>query len=117
MTSAMHTSRDVILRTEAWEEATTFYGAVLGLRVSHRSDTLMGFETGSFCLYVEKGEGHGPVFDFLVSDVQATKHRLVAEGCVVVEEDASVPRCYLRDRFGLVFNLGRVASAPTVDGD
>jgi hypothetical protein len=31
---------------------------------------------------------------------------LLKAGCVVVEEDASVPRCYLRDPFGLVFNLG-----------
>jgi hypothetical protein len=76
------------------------------LPVTHESENLMGFETGSFCLYVEKGEPHGPVFDFLVPDVQAEKRRLMAAGCMVVEEDASVPRCYLRDRFGLVFNLG-----------
>jgi hypothetical protein len=29
----------------------------------------------------------------------------------VIEEDPSVPRCYLRDPFGLVFNLVRSASA------
>ena len=28
-----------------------------------------------------------------------------------VEEDASLPRCYLRDPFGLVFNLGRAPAA------
>jgi hypothetical protein len=66
----------------------------------------MGFETGAFCLYVEKGESHGPVFEFLVPDVQALKQRLVADGCVVLEEDASVPRCYIRDPYGLVFNIG-----------
>jgi len=100
------TSRDVVVRTEAWAKAIHFYGSVLGLPVSHRSDTLMGFETGAFCLYVEKGESHGPVFEFLVPDVQALKQRLVADGCVVLEEDASVPRCYIRDPYGLVFNIG-----------
>jgi len=29
---------------------------------------------------------------------------------VVLEEDAAVPRCYLRDPFGLVFNLGLAAA-------
>lgn len=65
------------------------------------------FRTGSFCLYVEKGPEHGPVFEYLVSDVQATKQRLVAAGCVVREEDPSVPRCYLRDPYGVVFNTGK----------
>jgi catechol 2,3-dioxygenase-like lactoylglutathione lyase family enzyme len=105
--SSIRSARDVILRTEAWDEATTFYGSVLGLPVVHRSATLLGFETGSFCLYVEKGKPHGPVFEFLVPDVEATKSRLVAAGCTVEEEDASVPRCYLRDPYGLVFNIGR----------
>jgi predicted enzyme related to lactoylglutathione lyase len=99
-------SRDVIIRTSAWAEATEFYSSILGLPVTQRSATLMDFETGSFCLYVEKGKEHGPVFDFLVSDVQAQKRRLVAAGCTVLEENASIPRCYIRDPFGLVFNIG-----------
>jgi predicted enzyme related to lactoylglutathione lyase len=99
-------SRDVIIRTDAWAEATEFYRSVLGLPVTQQSETLMGFETGSFCLYVEKGEEHGPVFDFLVPDVQAAKRRLVAAGCTVLEENAFIPRCYIRDPYGLVFNLG-----------
>ncbi len=105
MVETFRSTRDVILRTEAWDQATTFYGSVLGLPVSYRSDHLVGFETGSFCLYVERGEGHGPVFEFLVDDVRAASARLVASGCTVVEEDASVPRCYIRDPYGFVFNL------------
>ncbi len=100
-------SRDVIIRTSAWAEATNFYGSVLGLPVTYQSETLMGFETGAFCLYVERGESHGPVFEFLVADVQAMRQQLVADGCVVLEEDASIPRCYIRDPYGLVFNIGR----------
>ena len=72
----------------------------------HRSETLVGFETGAFVLYVEVGEPHGPVFDFLTADIQGAKKRLVEAGCALIEEDASVPRCYLKDPFGAVFNLG-----------
>jgi predicted enzyme related to lactoylglutathione lyase len=100
-------SRDVIIRTDAWAKATKFYGSVLGLPVTHRSKTLVGFETGAFCLYVEKGDGHGPVFEFLVPDIQAAKRRLVAAGCTVLEENPSIPRCYIRDPYGLVFNIGQ----------
>jgi len=111
MAYAIHSSRDVIIRTDAWADAVTFYGTVLGLPVTSSSETLMGFETGSFCLYVEKGKDHGPVFDFLVSDVRAEKHRLVTAGCVVLEENAAIPRCYLRDPYGVVFNLGKAPFA------
>jgi len=100
-------SRDVIIRTDAWAKATNFYASVLGLPVTHRSKTIMGFETGGFCLYVEKGKEHGPVFEFLVADVQAAKRKLIAAGCTVLEENAAIPRCYIRDPYGVVFNLGQ----------
>ncbi|HTX99816.1 MAG TPA: VOC family protein [Bacteroidota bacterium] len=99
-------TREVIIRTNNFDEAVRFYGGDLGLPISHRGDSLVGFETGSFCLYVEKGRNHGPVFEFLVPDVQETKRKLVSAGCKVLEEDPSVPRCYMEDPYGLVFNIG-----------
>jgi catechol 2,3-dioxygenase-like lactoylglutathione lyase family enzyme len=103
-------SRDVIIRTPQWPEAIRFYESVLGFRLASRNEAMAGFETGAFRLYVEAGPPHGPVFDFLVADVPATKARLLAAGCVLVEEDSGVPRCYLRDPFGVVFNVGTAAS-------
>jgi catechol 2,3-dioxygenase-like lactoylglutathione lyase family enzyme len=100
-------SRDIIIRTKDWAKATKFYGSVLGLPVSHRSETLVGFETGAFCLYVEKGKKHGPVFEFLVPNVQAAKRKMIAAGCTVLEEDPSLPRCYIRDPYGVMFNIGQ----------
>lgn len=107
MNDAPRSSRDIIVRTGSLDRAAQFYGSVLGLRLSSRSDTLLGFETGAFCLYIESGPSHGPVFEFLTSDFEATKQELLDAGCAIVEEDATVPRCYLRDPFGLTFNLGR----------
>jgi len=106
MKSKFKSTREVILRSRAWTKAVKFYGQVLGFPVAHRSAGLVGFETGSFCLYVEQGRPHGPVFEFLVADVPATKATLLAAGCTLIEEDPRVPRCYLRDPFGLTFNLG-----------
>lgn len=106
MSTMFRSSRDVIIRTEAWADAVNFYTSVLGLAAVHRSEGMVGFETGEFRLYVEKGAAHGPVFEFLVPDVQAAKAQLLAAGCEVVEEDAQLPRCYLRDPYGLIFNIG-----------
>jgi predicted enzyme related to lactoylglutathione lyase len=109
--SPFQSSRDVIIRTEAWDEATHFYRSILGLSVTQQSETLTGFETGGFCLYVEKGKAHGPVFEFLVPDIHAAKRRLVGAGCTVLEENASIPRCYIRDPYGLVFNIGHASGS------
>jgi len=108
----INSSRDVIIRTTDWQQAVRFYEEVLGFAVSNRAETMVGFETGAFRLYVEAGQPHGPVFDFLVTDVQATKAQLISAGCALLEEDPNLPRCYLRDPFGVVFNLGR-APAPS----
>ncbi len=107
MTPALKSSRDIIIRTPALQEAVKFYSLVLGLPITFESKTLVGFETGSFCLYIEKGEEHRPAFEFLVQDVEATKQKLVAVGCEVVEEDPTVPRGHIKDPFGLVFNIGK----------
>jgi catechol 2,3-dioxygenase-like lactoylglutathione lyase family enzyme len=106
MPDSFQSTRDVIIRTGKWAEATAFYGSVLGLPLAYQDKTMVGFETGSFRLYVEQGPEHGPVFEFLVPDVDAAKRRLLAAGCTIVEEDPSLPRCYIRDPFGLVFNIG-----------
>lgn len=102
-------TRDVIIRTGKWAEATKFYSSVLGLPVALKNKKLIGFEAGAFCLYLEKGKEHGPVFEFLVPNVEDAKKRLLAAGCAVLEEDPSLPRCYIRDPYGLVFNIGQAS--------
>jgi catechol 2,3-dioxygenase-like lactoylglutathione lyase family enzyme len=106
MTGPIRSSRDIILRTDRWEEAVRFYETVLGFAIIYRSETMVGFETGTLCLYVEKGAPHEPVLDFLTPDVRGARDRLLAAGCNLIEESAAAPRCYLRDPFGLTFNLG-----------
>ena len=105
MSNTFKASRDIILRTEKWSEALKFYGSVLGLPITEKAETIVGFETGSFCVYVEQGKEHGPVFDFLVPDIQEAKRQLVAAGCTVIEENSQIPRCYIKDPYGMTFNV------------
>jgi predicted enzyme related to lactoylglutathione lyase len=107
MSNQFRASRDIIVRTENWSEALNFYGKVLGFPITERAKTIVGFETGALCLYVEQGKDHGPVFDFLVPDIQAAKRQLVAAGCTVIEENPEIPRCYIRDPYGMIFNVGQ----------
>lgn len=104
VSDAFRFSRDVIIRTHQYSAAIEFYSSVLGLSVSHRSP-MVGFETGSFQLFVDKGQQHAPVFEMLVSDVAGAKAKLLAAGCTVVEEDVALPRCYVRDPYGMTFNI------------
>ena len=96
-------SRDIILRTNRWAEAVQFYEPPW---VSKLSIALIPWSVStperSFCT-LRKALSTA---QFLTTDVQAAKERLVAAGCSIVEENPNTPRCYVKDPFGLVFNLG-----------
>ena len=62
MSTAFRASRDVMIRTENFAAAARFYGEVLGLPVAYNGDTLIGFDAGSFGLYVEPGGAAGAAF-------------------------------------------------------
>ncbi len=98
-------SRDVLLQSPAIETAAAFYETVLGLKIFLRDDNLIGLEAGAFRLFLDRGSAYGPVFEFFVTDIAEAKQRLIDANCVIETDDPSVPRCYVRDPYGLVFNI------------
>jgi hypothetical protein len=66
---------------------------------------MLGFESGGFRLFIDKGESYGPVFEFFVPSLERARKMLVENGCRIEIEDPRVPRCYVRDPFGLIFNI------------
>jgi len=98
-------TNEVILRATDLAAVKAHYAGELGFPVVLEKDGMIGFDTGAVNIYFERGERDGPVFEFTVEDVQRAKGELLAVGCELVEENPAVPRVYLRDRFGLVFNL------------
>jgi catechol 2,3-dioxygenase-like lactoylglutathione lyase family enzyme len=100
----MKSTSDVILRTHDLAAAKAFYNTELGFPIVTDS-RMLGFDTGSFTVYFEPGDANGAVFEFEVDDVNEAKTKLLALGCTLVEENPAIPRCYVRDRFGFVFNL------------
>ena len=56
-------------------------------------------------LFIEQGPPLGPVLEVTVGDVEEAKQRLVKNGCEIVKDEPHVPRCYIKDPFGLIYNL------------
>ena len=49
----------------------------------------------------------GPVLEVTVDSVEEAKLRLVKNGCKIVKDEPDFPRCYVKDPFGLIYNLTR----------
>lgn len=49
----------------------------------------------------------GPVLEVTVDSVEASRLELVKNGCEVVKNEPEFPRCYIRDPFGLIYNLAK----------
>jgi hypothetical protein len=45
------------------------------------------------------------VLEVTVDDVREAVRRLVEKGCVVVKDEPEFPRTYVKDPFGLIYNL------------
>ncbi|SEB82274.1 VOC family protein [Terriglobus roseus] len=114
----MATTRDILLQTPHLQQATDFYRDVLGLEVFLTTPGMVGMEAGSFRLFLEDAEPLGPVLEFLTDDFDTTRRDLLDHGCTLIVEDPEIPRCYLRDPFGLIFNLALNPLAnPTAQAD
>jgi beta-lactam-binding protein with PASTA domain len=56
-------------------------------------------------LFIEEGPALGAVLEVTVENVEEAKKRLVASGCEIVKDEPEFPRCYVKDPFGLIYNL------------
>jgi catechol 2,3-dioxygenase-like lactoylglutathione lyase family enzyme len=101
----MKTTNEVIFRTRDLSRVKEQYGAKLGFPVVLEKEGMIGFDTGQQNMYFELGDPNGAVFEMTVEDLGRARDELVALGWEVIEDNPAIPRCYLRDPFGVVFNL------------
>jgi catechol 2,3-dioxygenase-like lactoylglutathione lyase family enzyme len=104
-------SNCVALETKNPEKAVEFYQTVLGLQRSKQTAEFTEFKSGPFNFYVAK-ENHCPgvMLDFRVADLEAAVEHLQAHGCQVLQWDGKGSDCFMKDPFGLVFNLSQSRS-------
>jgi catechol 2,3-dioxygenase-like lactoylglutathione lyase family enzyme len=95
---------DILIQAPDPKAAAAFYVNQLGFEITGETP-MIGLEGNHINLYIEQGPPLGPVLEVTVNDVEEAKARLVKNGSVIVKDEPHVPRCYVRDPFGLIYNL------------
>ena len=96
---------DILIQAENPRAAALFYVDQLGFEVTDLTPTMVSLHGQQINLFIEQGVPIGPVLEIAVRNVEETRRRLLAHGCVVLKEEPLVPRIYLKDPFGLIYNL------------
>lgn len=96
---------DILLQAPDPEAAAAFYVNELGFEITERSPEMLSLHGPNINLFIERGPALGPVFEVTVDNVEEAKQRLVQSGCEIVKDEPEFPRTYVRDPFGLIYNL------------
>ena len=86
--------------------AKDYYETVMELELFDSTEQQLVFKTGdSFFYVIHDPECFGTVLEFCVDDLDASRDRLVSKGCRVIKWEGKGKDCYLKDPFGMIFNL------------
>jgi catechol 2,3-dioxygenase-like lactoylglutathione lyase family enzyme len=96
---------DILIQAAEPREAAAFYVEQLGFQVTAETEDLISLHGDNINLFIERGPALGPILEVKVTSVEAAKEKLVAQGCRIVKDEPQVPRVYVRDPFGLTYNL------------
>ena len=96
---------DILIQAPDPKKAATFYTDHLGFEVTGEEPQMISLHGKRINLFIERGPALGPVLAVTVDSVEAAKLRLVRNGCVVVKDEPDFPRCYVKDPYGLIYNL------------
>jgi catechol 2,3-dioxygenase-like lactoylglutathione lyase family enzyme len=96
---------DILIQAPDPKKAARFYVEHLGFTITDEQPNMISLHGQHINFFIERGPPVGSVLEVTVSDVEAAKRRLVKSGCQVVKDEPDVPRCYVRDPYGVVYNL------------
>jgi hypothetical protein len=97
--------KDILIQSPDPKKAAAFYVDHLGFEINDETPELISLRGPNINLYIEPGPTLGPVLEVTVDSVEAARLRLAKCGCEVVKNEPEFPRCYVRDPFGLIYNL------------
>jgi catechol 2,3-dioxygenase-like lactoylglutathione lyase family enzyme len=98
-------SADILIQAPDPRSAAAFYVEHLGFEVTEETPAMVSVHGDNINLFIERGPALGPVLEVSVDSVEEAKVRLVKQGCVVVKDEPKFPRCYIKDPYGLIYNL------------
>ena len=96
---------DILIQAQDPQNAALFYVNQLGFEITDEMPDLISLHGEHINLFIERGPALGPVLEVAVGNVEEAKHRLVKNGCDIVKDEPDFPRCYIKDPFGLIYNL------------
>ncbi len=96
---------DILIQSEDPRKAAAFYVKALGFQITDDNPNMIGLHGDHINLFIEPGPKLGPVLEVKVENVEAAKASLTKQGCEIVKDEPAVPRCYVRDPYGLIYNL------------
>jgi len=96
---------DILLQATDPRKAADFYVNELGFEITDRNPSMIGLHGPHINLFIEPGPPLGPVLEVTVPNVAEAKRRLTHQGCEIIKDEPSVPRTYVRDPQGLIYNL------------
>ena len=96
---------DILIQANDPKKAAVFYVQQLGFEISDEKTNMVSLHGRHINLFIERGPALGPVFEVTVDNVEHAKLRLVKIGCEIVKDEPDFPRCYIKDPFGLIYNL------------
>ncbi len=96
---------DILIQSEDPAKAARFYVEQLGFEITDDNPKMIGLRGKHINLFIEPGPPLGPVLEVTVDSVSDATLRLVKHGCEIVKDEPDVPRCYVRDPNGLIYNL------------
>lgn len=96
---------DILIQAQDPKKAALFYVNHLGFKVTDEKPDLTSLHGEHINLFIERGSPLGPVLEVTVDSVEEAKLRLVKNGCQIIKDEPDFPRCYIRDPFGLIYNL------------
>ena len=94
---------DILIQAEDPKNAASFYVQQLGFKITDETPRMISLDGQHINLFIERGPALGPVFEVTVESVEEAS--LVKNGCTIVKDEPDFPRCYLKDPFGLIYNL------------
>jgi len=98
-------STDILIQAPDPMEAATFYVEQLGFLITGEGTEMISLHGKRINLFIERGPALGPVLEVTVKNVQETAKRLLENGCEIVKDEPEFPRIYIRDPYGLIYNL------------
>jgi len=96
---------DILIQAEDPAAAASFYVKQLGFEITGESPNMISLHGKHINLFIERGPALGPVLEVTVESIEEARLRLIKNGCAVIKDEPEFPRCYMKDPFGLIYNL------------